>query len=346
MKDKAFNWGGILLILWAATNTVIGIHRYGVEWGTYWWFCNLCCLGIGIGLVTRSRGLITGFLSIACFTQIFWLIDNLVRQFTGSGPFGLVDFMYRPGYPLDEFILAHYHYITMPVALIALLYLPQKKNNTLKLIAIFNPLIFGVSYFVFPAYQNVNCIHSACFGALSDWQGPVYSLGFWGVIFAMHLLIGHTMNEYLLSIRLTDRLQKVAWKSFAGVMVLAVGVGMQDTAYKLSLPSFSCENSVYEPSPALVSLGARGRLVSGCQYTRMHQSGEFLLTYFVENETDQDLYCKVAIQLGTKKQGLTSGMTVSAHSKMLLSSPLQSPTEDVVAKIIPRCKPLLQTASK
>jgi hypothetical protein len=334
-KHVAFTLGGLFLIAWAVTNTVIGITRYGAEWGSYWWFCNLALMGIGIGLLIRSRGLLTGFLAIACFTQVFWLVDNLMRQLTGTGPFGLVDFMYRPGYPVDEFILSHYHYFTMPIALIALFYLPQKKNDTLKLIAIFNPFIFAVSYFVFPAYQNVNCIHQACFASLSDWEGPIYSISFWAVVFAMHLLIGSQLDRLLLGLKINAKTQSAALKTFGVVAALALAIVVQDTHYKMSLPTFACN----EASEA-------GGVTSGCQYTKVHYTGEFMLTYYLQNDTAEVQYCKVGLTMGPDFELLNTGATVMAGSRLQLNAPVAVPTHDVTAKVVTKCKPLLRTAAQ
>ncbi len=304
------------------------LSRYGSDWGTYWWFCNLALLGMGIGLLFRNRGLLTGFLAIASFTQVFWLIDNLTRQVRGKGVFGLVDFMYRPGYPIDEFILSHYHYFTLPIALTALLYLPQKKNHTLGLIAFFNPFIFGISYFAFPASQNINCIHEACFPGL-NWKGPLYALLFWGVCYVLHLGLGWWLDKFLLNLKITPQKQRVALAGFSVYCLMAFGFAVQDTRYKLTLPSFVC-------APPEIYNGVR----SGCQYTRLHHGGEFMLTYFVENTVNEGRFCKVKLVTPKAEKLLSEGVPLPEPMKILQNSLLDNPTEDTLVKIVADCGPM------
>jgi hypothetical protein len=241
-KLDLFHCAGALFSVWALTNTYIDISRYGWEQGFYWWFCNLALIGTAFGLLFKHRGWLTGFLSIACFTQIFWVIDNQYRVFTGHNLFGLVEFMYQPGLPLDEFLLSHYHYFTIPVALTALVFLPPQKSNALLLISIFNPLIFAVSYFAFPPTQNVNCIHAPCFPNLAQWAGPAYSLGFWAAIFLAHLLIGYSLEKYLSEASFSEPFKRKVSLGFVFFMAVACASACWDTRYRLSLPSFKCRS--------------------------------------------------------------------------------------------------------
>jgi len=207
---------GLFLGLWATVNTTVDIYRYGMIQGYYWWFCNLALAGTAYGLFTRSRGWLTGFLSIACFTQVFWIIDNISRTVFGGNLLGIVEFMYQPGLPMTEFLLSHYHYVSIPACLLALCFLPRKPNNSLQLVLIWNPLIFGVSYFAFPASQNINCIYEPCIPGLADYGGAIYSLLFWLAVFLVHILLVIKIDKFFLALDVDLLFKRKAVHAFMG----------------------------------------------------------------------------------------------------------------------------------
>lgn len=276
-----FAFGAVLFGTWAAVNTFLSMARYGVEQGVYWWFCNLALIGTAWGLARKHRGWLLGFLSIACFTQSFWVLDNLSRLFLGQNVFGLVEFLYRPGLPMDEFLLAHYHYFTIPVCLFALYYLPSKqKSNALRLVTIFNPLIFGVSYFVFPAAQNINCIHESCMPALQNWTGPVYSFTFWAVIFAAHILCCLGFESFYAKLKRNPPRAHRLSQAFAGFVVAAIGLSAWDVQYRMTLPSLTCAEAT-ENSEVRI----------GCGYTLDHSDGNMNFVYRIKNKSSAGLVC-------------------------------------------------------
>jgi hypothetical protein len=321
-----FRVGGAFLALWAFLNTYIDIQRYGVEQGFYWWFCNLALIGTAGGLLFHSRGWITGFLSIACFTQIFWVIDNLFRTLTHRNLFGMVEFMYQPGLPLDEFVLSHYHYYTIPISLIALFYLPQYKSRSLLLVAIFNPLIFGVSYFLFPAHQNVNCIHEPCFPDLEHWAGPLYSFLFWFVIFLAHLGICYQIEKYFRTTRLTLKSRRKTLHFFGGSLVAFTLLAVVDTDYKASLPRLRSE-----APQEYKGVSVRYR------YTLDDSPNVMLLAYDLENKNETSKVCNTFVSYGGKNTLLQREVTLLPNEKRQLRAPLAYPDHDVVISLKADC---------
>jgi hypothetical protein len=317
---------GLILTLWAIANTYVDITRYGIDQGVYWWFCNLALIGMALGLVFKHRGWITGFLSIACFTQVFWLIDNQYRVFTGENLFGLVEFMYQPGLPLDEFLLSHYHYFTIPIAVIALIFLPQKKSNTLLLIPIFNPLIFGVSYFFFPATQNVNCIHEPCFPGLTHWAGPLYSFLFWLIIFLMHLLIGYKFENFFVSTQFSESSKQKALFIFFGFCLLATVSAALDTHYRLSLPSFRCRSS------------SLSQMDANCGFTLDYRPQKMLFVYKMKNRSPTPQMCSTYFELGSQTISLHQEFTVQGLENKRLEVVLPYPNQSVVVDLKAVCQ--------
>jgi hypothetical protein len=329
-KLDPFILSGALFATWALTNTYIDILRYGWDQGFYWWFCNLALIGTSFGLLFKHRGWLTGFLSIACFTQIFWVIDNQYRVFTGRNLFGLVEFMYQPGLPLDEFLLSHYHYFTIPVAVIALIYLPPKKSNALLLISIFNPLIFGVSYFLFPASQNVNCIHQPCFPGLVDWAGPLYSFVFWGIIFLVHLGIGYTLENFLSRAQFSAAFKRRALWVFVAFCSLACVNATLDTRYRLSLPSFTCN------STSLSSLQVK------CGFTLDAGPERMKFNYSLKSLTSKPQVCFTYFTLEGQTIPIHSNLFVFPEQELKTNVIIPYPKKSVEVNLSADCSDLTQ----
>lgn len=331
-RNIPFDWfrlGGAVLALWALANTYLDIDRYGIEQGFYWWFCNLALIGVSGGLLFKHRGWLTGFLSIACFTQIFWVIDNQFRLFTGRNLFGLVEFMYQPGLPIDEFLLSHYHYFTIPISILALFYLPQKRSNALKLILIFNPFIFAVSYFLFPKMQNINCIHEPCFPGLVHWAGPLYSFLFWASVFSVHLLIGYHLENFFRRIRITARHRKIALYSFYFVMVTAVTLAAWDTRYKLSLPALACAGGVTEENVSV-----------HCGYTLDYEPQVMLFNYRVKNASGSPQECETRMKIRESSLIMDEKILLSPGEMKKLQVLVNYPSEDSQADLRIACRNL------
>jgi hypothetical protein len=237
MRTSDLRWVGVALIFWAIAVTYSAISRYGTSSGQYWWFCNLALAGTGWGFLFLDRGFVVGFLAIACYTQVFWIIDNLSMVFTGAPVFSLVGVIYAPDYPLDAFLLGHYHFFTIPLALLALVEMPMSKRTATWKVALFNPVIFGVSYFAFPASENINCIHRACLlTEVKALQGPWYSFLFWLSLYAMHLFIASRLDRVTqLASWKTGVLQRHLITAVQLLLVAAIGLSIWDTDLKIRL---------------------------------------------------------------------------------------------------------------
>ena len=320
---------GVVLFSCGCLNTYVDIARYGLNWGLYFWFCNLALVGMGLGLMIQSRGLILGFVSIAAFTQSIWLIDSVWQLVTHQELFGLVNYLYQPGLPIDEFILSHYHYFTIALGCLALCFMPKKGISHTTYILIFNPLIFAISYFCFPKWQNVNCIHDACFTGLSDWTGPVYSIGFWLVIFSLHLVISQLFDR-LFSVRKWMPVTKaVMVASFQCVIAVGVVLTVWDTHYKLSLPSLTCDNKTQNENVAL-----------SCRYTRYVDGKNLMLTYLAKNSSSNQAQCVTKAVIEGTEQLLSSSALIDAFSSIELTALVPSPTTHATLSFKTECKEL------
>lgn len=328
-----FFLSGIFLVLWSVVNVLVDVQEYGWAEGNYFWFCNLALFGMGIGLLIRSRGLITGFLSIASFTQTFWLIDNFYRQTTGASLFGLTDFMYRPGYPLSKFMLSHYHYYTLIIGVYVLCVMPKEKNRTLLWCAIFNPLIFAVSYFAFSPEKNVNCIHSSCLPALIPGEGPLFSFLFWLGVFITHMGLAYAMNEFFLRLELSFANQKRVQTAFVMGLLIATGLSAHDVHYRLSLPKFAC-NSLVESNG----------IQTGCKNTKPFTDEKFLLSYFVKNYGAQDQLCEVFLSVNGEKTPVQPQTNLLMGNAIFATAEVPILNTDLTVEIKSECQPIEKRA--
>jgi hypothetical protein len=326
---KALHTVGYLLLIWGGVITGMDVVRYGIGNGYYWWFCNLALLAMGYGLVMEDRGLIIGFLAIASYTQMFWLLDNLSVLVTGQARFGLIEYMYQPGFPMDEFVLSHYHYFTIPLAIIAAFVFPKKGMSAVKKSLIGNPFIFGVSYFAFGGGQNVNCIHRACFPGWDDWTGPMYSIGFWLSIYTLHILCAYLLEEKVFPslIKMADA-RKLVVRTMTAICAICVGLIAVDVALKSSKPQITCGETMASSEGAAIS----------CKYIGYETRENLTVKYHATNPTSNRLLCKVEMQIGSATQLLHEELPLEPNGEFDYEQSIEAPHETVKVKFVSHCK--------
>lgn len=316
-----------MLLAWAAINTSISMARYGIEQGVYWWFCNLAMIGVGLGLWFRHEGWLLGFLSIASFTQTFWIIDNIYRITTGENLFGLVEFMYQPGNPMDEFLLSHYHFFILPTGVLGLVLLKERKRLSHWWLAATNAFIFGMSYFAFPASQNLNCIHEPCLPALEKYRGPVYSLLFFAAVCAGCLLLSEVARRKLAKIKLRKADRELAFTAYGIVCALALVMTAIDVRHKLSLPRFACADG-----PVTGEVDVR------CRFTLEHAPRVLALTYHIRNLASEPRECRTFLEHDGKKEPMDERVRVEGRGEKDVRTLLAYPDGNVTARLTAECR--------
>lgn len=319
--------GGIFFGLWAVASSYLLVIRFGMSQGTYFWFSNLALFATAWGLATRNRAWLIGILSAACFTQVFWIVDNIGRLFAGRSFFGLVEAMYLPGTPVDQFLLAHSPYAIIPVCFFALYFLGKKQSESLKLVAIANPLVFAISYFAFPAAQNINCTHSACMNHLPAWAGPSYAIAFWVAIFCAHLAATYGFEMFFSGLKRSTKTENLFVKGFAGVMVLAVGVSAWGLHYKKTLPGLAC-------GPATDD----GVTKIACGYTTDSSPGNLVFNYHVKNKTGNGLICRTRAKTQYTEFVLNEGVELAPGELKKVSQVLPYPDATVDVSLSADCQ--------
>lgn len=325
-KNNWFFIGAITFFLWGTINTWFGITRYGIEQGMYMWFCNLALFAIAYGLWKKNASWLISWLSFALITQTFWIIDNIWRIAAGRNLFGVIEFMYQPGYPLDEFLISHYHYFIIPTIIIVLLFIKQKKYNTTKIAVTCSMLIFGFSYFFFPQEQNLNCIQEPCLPVLENFRGQLYSLLFPLIVISLSIITAHFIESLHKRINLTKKQKKIATCFFCIIILLSIGLTVADTLYKKTLPTLNCL-SPFEKFGMRLS----------CKYTTEFKNEQIWFVYIIDNKLSELKVCTTKIVLNGKEQIMHKDLFIEPHKKYNLAFIIPYPKENTLARLSAIC---------
>ena len=324
------NWlviGGFIFISWGILNTWLSITRYGIEHGDYMWFCNLALFAIGFGLLIQNSGLVISFLSMALLTQSLWIIDNIWRLFAKKNLFGVIEFMYQPGYPLDEFVVSHYHFFIIPFAILALFFLKHKKHKTTKITFISGSFIFFASYLLSLPDKNVNCIKESCLPALMNFSGLSYSLIFPLIILLASSFLANFIQEAFLKAKVTKKQKKFAVFIFCIIFLSSLMFVMFDIQYKKTLPKFIC-----------LGPSENNGVKISCKYTTEFQDNQMWFVYLMESKSTEPSICTSKIKLNDKEEILQRNMYIEPKKKYKLSSVFSYPNTDTFGKLFVSCQ--------
>ncbi len=324
-RPSWFLLGALLFGLWGIANTWVTLSRYGLDQGMYLWYCNAALVATAVGLWKKNRGLLLAFLGVGAFTHPLYLLDSLWHLTLGSGLFAAAEFMYQPGMPMGEFLLSRYHYFLIPVMILAVCHLKRGKDHLYTYISVFQVGIFGLSYFVFPASQNVNCIHESCFANL-PYSGPLYAAIFFALIAGGNVAASWAFDRGLSVVAERPSWHKLALRIFLGVTLVGLVLTGFDVAYKARQPKFSC-------APAFEDSGVRVE----CLYTLEHNAGVAELTYSLENKLDVAQHCDTRGDLLGEFEEFEQGIYLTPKAKLTLKALIPYQSKDSVLKIAASC---------
>ncbi len=325
-QRQFFKTIGYLFLLWAAANTYLSFTRYGWDEGMYWWFCNLCLGSIGAVLVFDHWGWGLGWISVALATQTFWITDNFWRIFTGRNLFGLVEFMYQPGNPTDEFLLSHYHFYILPVGITYLFVTKDQRWLPAPKQALVHAGIFFVSW-LFPENQNVNCIHRTCMPGAEWMRGPIYSVLFTAFICLLSLAIGLALKPWILRHRPSEKGRTTAVRVFLLWCLATVAFLYLDIREKSKIPSFRCTN---ENKTSTESVFCRFTLEGAPQVLEMH--------YDVINHEAVEKKCETLFRMGDLEKPSPNVLRLSPFEKRKITSSFRYPNSDMTINLRLRCE--------
>lgn len=320
-----FTLGALIFGLWGLLSTSVSIARYGWEQGMYLWYCNAALLATAFGLWRKNRGLLLAFLGVATFTQPLYLFDSVWHLTTGASLFAAAEFMYQPGMTMGEFLLSRYHYFTVPAMILAICHLPRGKDRLLTYIAAFEVGIFGLSYFVFPAAQNLNCIHESCFDAL-PYSGALYSLSFFALVAAANVAFSLGWNKLLTKLTTLPNWHKPARVIFIALIAAGLVMTSLDVIYKKRIPKLTC-------APPFEDSGVKVE----CLFTLESDPGIVELTYSIENKLDVAQHCNTRGDMFGEFEEFDEGIYLRPKATLKLKALMPYPTKDTELKIAASC---------
>lgn len=326
MGKKWFFLGAITFFLWGIINTYFSVVRYGIEQGMYMWFCNLALFAIAYGLWRKDTSWLITWVSFALLTQSFWIIDNLWRIVTKKNLFGMIEFMYQPGYPLDEFLVSHYHYFMIPTMIFALLFLKQNRANSRRLSIICGIFVFGISYLFFPQEQNLNCVRESCFPALENLKGPVYSFIFSLTVMSLGATLAYFIEKVHRKITLTKKQKSAAVYVFLGIILMSITLSIVDVSYKKTLPKFTC-----------LSPFENFKMTISCNYSTEYKDEKMWFVYNVYNKLSKSKICTTKININGNELVMHKDLLIEPHKKYNMVFVLEYPKIDTLAKLSVSC---------
>lgn len=319
--------GGIIFLLWGIVNSILDVSRYGLEKGEFLWFCNISLFVIAYGIIRKDSRWIIGFLPFAFLTQTFWIFENFFRLATKKNLFGLIEFMYQPGFPLDEFIISHYHLFAIPLALISLFFLKPRKGGTTRIIFACGIIIFFLSYLFSYPDKNINCIKHPCFASLEKYESFAYSLVFPLALLSVSSILAYYLQALHNRMKFGEKQKFFAVFAFTLVILFSVVFTVFDVKYKNDLPKFACLGP-YEADGIKIS----------CKYTDSFKTEQMWLVYRVESKSSFPKTCTSMIKLNGEMKTLHRNFYVEPGKKYNIAYALPYPKKDALGQLLVACQ--------
>jgi hypothetical protein len=171
---------------WAAALwLLVWVPAYTLTWGwtNFFAICDVAAALTCLGLLLRSRVLISGQALAAILPGALWVLDVAARLATGRHLFGGTEYMWLASVPLSVRLLSLFHF-ALPVLLVLILRRVGYDRRALTFqAALMIPLLILTRLFV-PAAKNLNYAFHAPFGNLTFGPAPVH-LGVAWLVFVL-----------------------------------------------------------------------------------------------------------------------------------------------------------------
>lgn len=166
------------------------------EIASFFWFCYIALILIGIGMIFKNPLLIFVQLIIYFIPLLIWNFDFFYVLFTGNSLFGITDYFFSGNLnSLGDFISLQHIYI-IPLVIYSLYVFDFKKYKYSWLIGFFEmSLLYFVSFLGVEA-KNPNCVFYSCVNFI-NLQGIVYSFSWFAVVFIFIFISDFVLNFLL-----------------------------------------------------------------------------------------------------------------------------------------------------
>ncbi|MBM3247380.1 hypothetical protein FJZ17_02470 [Candidatus Pacearchaeota archaeon] len=127
------------------------------------WFCHISLVLIGVACFLKKGYLIGAQICILTIPSLFWNFDYLYRLIMHKELFGFTNYMFEGAINLGR-VLSFQHFLTVPLALLALYFIKSKRIDFWKLASLELVIVYFLTLlFTNPSY-NVNWVFKDEFG--------------------------------------------------------------------------------------------------------------------------------------------------------------------------------------
>jgi hypothetical protein len=180
---------------------LVWVPAYAATWGwsNFLAICDVAAALTCLGLLLRSRLVISGQALAAILPGALWAADVLARVTTGRHLFGGTEYMWLASVPLGVRLLSLFH-LGLPVLLLLLLRRVGYDRRALAFeAALMIPLLVLTRLFV-PAAKNLNYAFRAPFGNLTFGPAPLHLVVAWlvfvlAVFLPTHLVLRRVFHS-------------------------------------------------------------------------------------------------------------------------------------------------------
>ena len=144
---------GWLGLLWLAVYLPVYASAYGVR--NFLFLCNIGVILTAIGLIVRSRWLLSSQAVAAPVIALAWMLDAGWKLATGDFLYGATAYMWDPAFPLSARLLSLYH-VAWPVLLWAVLRRTGYDPRGLRLQLAIAAVAMIAARLLAPASENIN----------------------------------------------------------------------------------------------------------------------------------------------------------------------------------------------
>jgi hypothetical protein len=129
--------------------------QYG--WANFLWFSDIALFAVGVALWLEDSLLVSTQAVSVLLLEAAWTIDVSARLLTGRHPFGLTQYMFRPGIPLWIRGLSLFH-LWLPALMLWLLSKWGYDARAWWVQSIAGCVVAVACYFITPEKENINMV--------------------------------------------------------------------------------------------------------------------------------------------------------------------------------------------
>lgn len=320
---KFITFSGYFFLALGIFDLFFKISMYGFWELDFLWFCSFTLFVLGIGMILRNEILLNSFLAISLIVQPFWILDYAWLSFFNAPLNGLSSFVFRPGYPLINFLLNARHLYMIPFGLYAVLAVSRKNKGSYFFIPFSTAALLVCTYLFAKKNSNLNCVFKPCIAIMNGLSGFTYFL-----VFVAAIIILSTADNFIINAILEKFRKNRNKKSREGLSIFVFAILILLSSITLifgifryfAVPNYACVND--ECPGCNVTLK--------CRYVDT-TTENLSLEYLIINHNDEDYACDIFMKIepvNTQYKKIASGSLIKSRAKYTAGQLLPYPVSN------------------